>query len=70
MKNQEKIMEIINVFDTAGVYAITSDMIKDYCYDRKLAITSSQVEEMLDELAAQDRIVWDETRSYFRPVQY
>jgi len=70
MKNQEKIIEIIDVFDTAGVFAITPDMIKDYCYDRKLAITSFQVDEIIDELSAQDRIVWDATRTYFRPIHY
>ena len=70
MTKIEKILGIINVHDRAGIYSITADMIKDYVYDRKIAISALEIDSILKELVAQDRIVYDATNSYFRPVSY
>lgn len=65
-KNErEKVLNVINMFDDVGVYAITSSMIKDYFKDK---LGDSIVDEIIAELSAQDMIQWDMTRSYFRPV--
>jgi len=69
-KATSRVMEVINVLDTAGVYSITSKMVCDYFQNNKCELTSSIVDRCIEELAASDFIVWDATKSYFRPVRY
>jgi len=70
MEKIEEVLKIINMHDDVGIYAITEEMIKDYFFDKKSAITSQDVSDAIKELAHQDRIVWDATKQYFRPVKY
>ena len=70
MNKTERVLDIINMYDQIGIYAITADMIKDYVYDRKIAITSLDIDEILADLVSQDRIVFDATNSYLRPIAY
>ena len=70
MEKIEEILKIINMHDDVGIYAITEAMIKDYFFDKKSVITSQDVSAAIKELAHQDRIVWDATKQYFRPVKY
>ena len=65
-----KIAKIINMFDEVGIYAITPQIVIDYLYGKDKSITVANIIHSIEELSAQDRIVWDATKTYFRPTQY
>tara|TARA_R110000851_G_scaffold24690_3_gene71292 strand:+ start:678 stop:893 length:216 start_codon:yes stop_codon:yes gene_type:complete len=69
-KEAKRILDVINVFDAAGVYAITSKMISDYFESNHDELTGKIIDTHLKELSASDFIVWDATQAYFRPVRY
>jgi len=70
MKKIEEVIKIINMHDDVGIYAITESMIQDYFFDKKSSITSKDASDAIKELTHQDRIAWDKTKQYFRPVSY
>ena len=69
-KEAKRVLDVVNVFDAAGVYAITSKMINDYFEDNYSKLTVKIIDMCLEELSASDFIVWDATQAYFRPVRY
>lgn len=68
-KEVKRVLDSINILNAVGVYAITSKMINDHLKG-ETALSSSIINNSLEELAASDFIIWDATKAYFRPVKY
>ena len=69
IKTLKYVKEIINLHDDVGVWAITSKMVFDYIKNKDRSITEEEVKQCFDILSKNNKIVFDKTRSFVRPVK-